>query len=100
MQRKVAKAITGGLSSTAGDILDVHAYILPIDLLFCKLLFRAALQLCTLTSMHLLWLYRYIPLFPLNYLKSLLPSDIFSLAIYYFRNYGHISYISYIEYIS
>jgi hypothetical protein len=32
--------------------------------------------------------------------KSLLPSDIFSLAIYYFRNYGHISYISYVEYIS
>jgi len=48
----------------------------------------------------MLWLYRYIPLFPLNYLKSLLPSDIFSLAIYYFRNYGHISYISYVEYIS
>ena len=43
LQCKVVKAITGGLSSTAGDILDVHTYILPIDLLFCKLLFRAAL---------------------------------------------------------
>jgi len=43
VQRKVAKAITGGLSTTAGNILDMHAYILPIDLLFCKLLFRAAL---------------------------------------------------------
>jgi ribonuclease HI len=52
LQRKVAKAITGGLGSTAGDILDVHAYILPIDLLFCKLLFRAALRLCTLASTH------------------------------------------------
>jgi ribonuclease HI len=52
IQRKVAKAITGGLSSTAGDILDVHAYILPIDLLFCKLLFRASLWLCTLPQSH------------------------------------------------
>jgi ribonuclease HI len=52
MQCKVAKAITGGLSSTAGDILDVHAHILPIDLLFCKLLFRAALRLCSLPLAH------------------------------------------------
>jgi hypothetical protein len=52
MQRKVAKAITGGLSSTPGDILDVHAYILPIDLLFCKLLFRATLRLCSLPPVH------------------------------------------------
>ena len=46
IQWKVAKAITGSLSSTARDILDVRAYILLIDLLFCKLLFRAALWLC------------------------------------------------------
>jgi hypothetical protein len=52
IQRKVAKAITGGLSSTAGDIFDVHAFILPIDLLFCKLLFRAALRLCSLPPSH------------------------------------------------
>jgi len=52
MQRKVAKAITGGLNSTAGDIMDVHAFILPVDLLFCKLLFRAALCLCSLPSTH------------------------------------------------
>jgi len=51
-QRKVAKAITGGLSSMAGDILDVHGYILPIDLLFCKILFRAALRICTLPPTH------------------------------------------------
>ena len=51
-QRKVAKVITGRLSSTAGDILDVHAYILPIDLLFCKILFRAALRICTLPPTH------------------------------------------------
>jgi ribonuclease HI len=52
VQRKVAIAITGGLSSTAGDVLDIHAFILPIDLLFCKLLFRAALRLCSLPSTH------------------------------------------------
>ena len=52
VQCKIAKTITGGLSSTAGDILDVHAYILPIDLLFCKLLFRATLHICTLPPSH------------------------------------------------
>ena len=52
VQRKVAKAITGGLSTTAGDILDVHSYILPVDLLFNKLLFRAALRLCSLPKVH------------------------------------------------
>jgi hypothetical protein len=52
IQHKVAKAITGGLSSTARDIFDVHAYILPTDLLFCKLLFRAALHLCLLPPSH------------------------------------------------
>ena len=52
MQRKVAKSITGGLSTTAGDTMDAHAYILPIDLLFCKLLFRATLRLCSLPISH------------------------------------------------
>jgi ribonuclease HI len=51
-QRIVAKAITGGLSTTAGDIFDVHALLLPIDLLFCKLLYRAALRLCSLPPTH------------------------------------------------
>jgi hypothetical protein len=51
-QRKVAAAITGGLRTTAGDILDVHAYLLPIDLLFSKLLYRAALRLCSLPKSH------------------------------------------------
>ena len=52
VQRKVAKAITGGLSTTAGDILDVHSYILPVDLLFNKLLFHVALRLCSLPKAH------------------------------------------------
>ena len=48
VQQKVAKAITGGLSTTAGDILNVHSFILPVDLLFNKLLVCAALRLCSL----------------------------------------------------
>ena len=52
VQHKVAKAITSSLSSTVGNIFDVHAYILPIDLLLCKLLFRAALHLCSLPPSH------------------------------------------------
>ena len=53
-QRKVAMAIMGGLRTTAGDVLDAHAYILPIDLLMNKLLYRSALQLCSLPKSHLL----------------------------------------------
>jgi ribonuclease HI len=51
-QRKVAKTVTGALSSTAGDILDVHANLLPIDLLFRKILFRAAIRICSLPQSH------------------------------------------------
>ena len=32
--------------------MDAHAYILPIDLLFCNLLFRATLRLCSLPISH------------------------------------------------
>ena len=52
IQRKITKTITGGLSTMAGDILNAHAYVLPIDLLFNKLLYRAALRLCTLPKSH------------------------------------------------
>lgn len=34
MQQKIAKVITDSLSSTASDIMDIHAYVLPIELLF------------------------------------------------------------------
>jgi hypothetical protein len=54
VQCKVAKSITRGLSTTAGDIMDIHVYILLIDFLFCKLLFCATLHLCTLPTTHLL----------------------------------------------
>ena len=52
VQRKVATAITGGLRTTAGDVLDVHAYILPIDLLLNKILYRATLHLSSLPKTH------------------------------------------------
>ena len=54
-QRKVAVAIVGGLRTMAGDVLDVHAYILRIDLLLNKILYRAALRLCSLPKSHTLY---------------------------------------------
>ena len=32
--------------------MDVHAYILPVDLLFCKLLFHTTFHLCSLPAGH------------------------------------------------
>ena len=52
VQHKVTKSVTGGLSTMAGDIMDVHAYILPVDFLFCKLLFHAMLHLWSLPIGH------------------------------------------------
>ena len=52
VHRKVAIVITGGLSTMASDVLDAHAYILPIDLLFCKRLFRAFLCICVPPKAH------------------------------------------------
>ena len=51
-QRKVAKTITGALATTAGDVLDVHAFLLPIDLMFRKVQFRAASRICALPASH------------------------------------------------
>ena len=50
IQRKVATTITGAIRTMAGDILDAHANIQPIDLLFNKVLFRAAS--CLLAPAH------------------------------------------------
>lgn len=55
VQRKAAKHITGALSLAAADTLKVHAHILPIDLLFHKILFRAAACICTLPPTHPLY---------------------------------------------
>ena len=52
VQQKVAKVITGRLSTTVGDIMDIHSYILPIDLVFFRLLFWASLQICSLPKSH------------------------------------------------
>ncbi|KZP16424.1 hypothetical protein FIBSPDRAFT_912289 [Athelia psychrophila] len=43
--RKATKHITGALSLTAADTMEVHAHILPIDLL-------AAARICTLPAAH------------------------------------------------
>ncbi|KAF8218529.1 hypothetical protein L208DRAFT_1350502, partial [Tricholoma matsutake] len=47
-----AKLITGSLSTTAGDVLDIHANLLPIDLLYHKILFCAIICLASLPSSH------------------------------------------------
>ena len=52
VQRRVAKLITGSLSSTAGDIMDAHANLLPVDILFHKILFRAATCIASLPTTH------------------------------------------------
>ena len=52
IQRKVAVTITGALCTMAGDILDAHANILPVDLLFNKVLFWATARLCSLSHTH------------------------------------------------
>jgi hypothetical protein len=51
-QRKAAKTITGALNTTAGDVLDVHANLFPVDLLLNKILFRAAICICSLPQSH------------------------------------------------
>ncbi|KNZ72485.1 hypothetical protein J132_02996 [Termitomyces sp. J132] len=37
-QHRAAKLVTGALSTAVGDALNVHANLLPVDLLFCKVL--------------------------------------------------------------
>lgn len=55
IQRRAAKYITGALATTAGDVMDAHAHILPTDLLFHKVLFRAAARICSLPRTHPLY---------------------------------------------
>ena len=52
VQRRAAKLVTGSLGTTAGDVLDVHANLLPVDLLFHKVLFRAAARIASLPPSH------------------------------------------------
>jgi len=59
IQQRITRAITGALSMTAGNVLETHANLLPIDLLFNKVIFRAATRIATLPPSH--------PLFSLSY---------------------------------
>jgi len=52
VQRKVAITITGAIRTMAGDVIDAHTNILPVDLLFNKVLFRAVMCLCSLPPSH------------------------------------------------
>jgi hypothetical protein len=48
--------ITGAMRTTAMDVLDAHARLLPMAILIDKFRYRAALRLATLRNSH--------PLFP------------------------------------
>ena len=45
-------AIMGALHSTATDVLDLHANLLPVKLLLHKVCHRATIQLVTLPASH------------------------------------------------
>jgi ribonuclease HI len=52
IQRIAAICITGAMKTTATDILDAHANLLPIPLLLQKVCHRAALRIATLPQRH------------------------------------------------
>ena len=52
VQRRAAIMITGAMVTTAGDVLDAHANLLPIHLLIDKNLHRAAIRFATLPTTH------------------------------------------------
>ncbi len=52
VQRQALLVMTGALRSTATDVLEAHADILPFDLLVHKHCHRAAVRLCALPSGH------------------------------------------------
>ena len=52
VQGQAARFITGGLKDTAYDVLEVHAYIPPVDLLLHKTQMSAATHICTLPTSH------------------------------------------------
>ena len=56
IQRKAAIAIMGTMRSTATDVLDAHANIMPVKVLIDKLRAQAAMWMATLLNSH--------PLFP------------------------------------
>ena len=52
IQGTAARYITGGICGTAYNVLEAHANLPPVDLLFCKVQLRAASRICTLPSRH------------------------------------------------
>ena len=55
VQRIVTLNITGAMRTTASDILEAHAFLLPIPLLLQKVCQRAALRLASLPQGHPLY---------------------------------------------
>lgn len=53
VQREAAIMITGAMRSTATDILDAHANILPFHLMVEKVICNAATRLATLPKTHI-----------------------------------------------
>lgn len=54
-QRRAVLSIIGAMSTSARDITEVHANLLPIPLLLDKIQFHAASRLATLPSSHPLY---------------------------------------------
>lgn len=52
VQHQALLAMTGALRSTATDVMQAHANLLPFDLLVDKICHRAAVRLCALPDMH------------------------------------------------
>ncbi|GBE84554.1 RNA-directed DNA polymerase from mobile element jockey [Sparassis crispa] len=52
VQRQATLFITGAMRTTASDVLDTHANLLPFALLIDKNCHRAAVHLCTLPPSH------------------------------------------------
>src|ERR1700723_3573891 len=92
VQRMGTLAITGALRSTATDTADLHANILPIDLLLNKICHRAVLRMATLPPHHPLHKLlrtcakRYVkrhrsPLHHLTHVFKIVPDDIETLVV-------------------
>ena len=52
IQRKVSILITGALSSTPTDLLNIHADLLPMPLAIDKTRQRAAVRIASLPALH------------------------------------------------
>jgi len=52
IQRIATLAITGGMRTTATDVLEAHANILPIELLMQEVCYRATIRLASLPRSH------------------------------------------------